>query len=164
MWSAVNGWSPVIITGRMPAVRHWATASRTSLRGGSIMPVMPTKINSRSIPSSVAPGGRESSGRMAKPSTRMPSSAIRSLAAVIRRCHEASRGSITPSFQTRSVTVSNESTAPLQNATYSPCGMTRASSARGSSASTGLSACMVVIRLRSDVNGTSCTRGIRSSR
>jgi hypothetical protein len=36
--SAVSGWSPVIITGRMPADRHMATDSAASGRGGSIMP------------------------------------------------------------------------------------------------------------------------------
>ena len=38
-------WSPVIITGRMPASRQTATASRASSRGGSIMPTRPRKVS-----------------------------------------------------------------------------------------------------------------------
>ena len=34
MVPAVSGWSPVIITGRMPAASHVCTASRASARGG----------------------------------------------------------------------------------------------------------------------------------
>ena len=46
MRAAVSGWSPVIITVRMPA--RWAsvTESRTSVRGGSIMPTMPFQMRS----------------------------------------------------------------------------------------------------------------------
>ena len=48
MATAVSLWSPVIITGRTPAAAHRSTAARTSGRGGSIMPMSPTKISSRS--------------------------------------------------------------------------------------------------------------------
>jgi len=41
--SAVVLWSPVIIIGRIPAVLHSSIASFTSSRGGSIIPVSPTK-------------------------------------------------------------------------------------------------------------------------
>ena len=41
---AVSGWSPVIMTGRMPAATQVATASRASGRGGSRMPTSPTKV------------------------------------------------------------------------------------------------------------------------
>ena len=54
MASAVSGWSPVIITGRMPAVRQVATASRTSARGGSMMPTSPSSVMSSSATGCVA--------------------------------------------------------------------------------------------------------------
>ena len=43
MATAVSWWSPVIITGRMPAWRHWSMAAFTSGRTGSIMPARPMK-------------------------------------------------------------------------------------------------------------------------
>ena len=43
MEEAVNLWSPVIITGRIPARRHLATAKGASFRGGSIKAAKPTK-------------------------------------------------------------------------------------------------------------------------
>ena len=49
---AVSGWSPVIITIRIPARRHLATASRASARGGSCRPIKPRKV----IPLSVCVG------------------------------------------------------------------------------------------------------------
>ncbi len=76
---AVPGWSPVIITGRMPAAMHTATASFASSRGGSIMPIRPSRVS----PFSTCPGdmspGSASHVRMATPSTRRPSSDMRSL-------------------------------------------------------------------------------------
>ena len=48
MEEAVNLWSPVIITGRIPARRHLATAKGASFRGGSIKAAKPTKIKSLS--------------------------------------------------------------------------------------------------------------------
>ena len=51
MRAAVNGWSPVIITARMPARCASATESRTSVRGGSMMPTMPFQMRSVSIAS-----------------------------------------------------------------------------------------------------------------
>ena len=45
MASAVAGWSPVIITGRMPAARHSATAVRASGRGGSMSPTNPINVS-----------------------------------------------------------------------------------------------------------------------
>ena len=45
---AVAGWwSPVIITGVMPASRHSCTAWAASARGGSINPTSPMKVRSR---------------------------------------------------------------------------------------------------------------------
>ena len=49
MARAVERWSPVIITGRMPARRQRATAFAASGRGGSIMPNRPRKVSSRSV-------------------------------------------------------------------------------------------------------------------
>ena len=49
MATAVFLWSPVIITVRMPEVRHLAMASRTSARGGSIMATRPANVRSRSM-------------------------------------------------------------------------------------------------------------------
>ena len=54
---AVNWWSPVIITGRIPASRHLATASRTSERGASSIPTNPNHTKSRSDVSSEFSGG-----------------------------------------------------------------------------------------------------------
>ena len=51
MRAAVSGWSPVIMTVRMPARRASATESRTSVRGGSMMPTMPVQIRSFSMTS-----------------------------------------------------------------------------------------------------------------
>lgn len=45
MARAVAAWSPVIITGRMPARLHWATASFTPGRGGSSMAMSPQKTS-----------------------------------------------------------------------------------------------------------------------
>jgi hypothetical protein len=53
MARAVSGWSPVIITTRMPAARHWATAALAWARGGSYIPVRPTNTSSRSTFSAV---------------------------------------------------------------------------------------------------------------
>ena len=74
--AAVAGWSPVIITGLIPASMHWKTASLASSLGGSFNPTRPMKIRSLSA----------SSGKMgflsslyAKPRTRTPFDAISSL-------------------------------------------------------------------------------------
>ena len=44
--AAVSTWSPVIITGRIPASRHSSIAAFTSGRTGSIMPHSPKKQSS----------------------------------------------------------------------------------------------------------------------
>ena len=51
MRAAVSGWSPVIMTVRTPARCASATASRTSTRGGSMMPTMPVHTSWCSITS-----------------------------------------------------------------------------------------------------------------
>ena len=48
MAMAVTLWSPVIITGRIPACLALATAERDSGLGGSIMAIRPRKIRSSS--------------------------------------------------------------------------------------------------------------------
>ena len=45
MATAVSLWSPVIIRGVMPAFFAFATAAKTSSRGGSIMPASPTNVS-----------------------------------------------------------------------------------------------------------------------
>ncbi len=70
---AVIGWSPVIITTRMPAVLQVATASFTSGRGGSIMPTNPMNTLSFSASDHSSLAGSASSGLNAMPSTRRPS-------------------------------------------------------------------------------------------
>jgi hypothetical protein len=57
MLRAVAGWSPVIISVRMPARRAARIAARTSVRGGSIRPTRPRKTMSRSA-ISVSPVSR----------------------------------------------------------------------------------------------------------
>ena len=42
---AVSGWSPVIMTGTIPALRQSATASFASCRGGSIRPTRPSSVS-----------------------------------------------------------------------------------------------------------------------
>ncbi len=43
---AVDLWSPVIITGLIPAVKHFCTAEIASGLGGSMRPIIPTKVRS----------------------------------------------------------------------------------------------------------------------
>ena len=77
MATAVSIWSPVIITGRMPALWHSLIASTTSGRTGSIMPVMPTKIKSCSSASGLKSVGGFSYSRLAQASTRSALFAMR---------------------------------------------------------------------------------------
>ena len=82
----VSLWSPVTITGRMPAARHSATATLTSSRGGSIWPTRPSR---RARPASASkPAVRDrarSSSSAAKASTAAPWRPSRSAARVPRR-------------------------------------------------------------------------------
>ena len=50
---AVTTWSPVIMTGLMPALRQVATAALASGRGGSIMPTRPSSVRPSSSSSEV---------------------------------------------------------------------------------------------------------------
>ncbi len=63
MATAVFLWSPVIMTVRIPARLHSATAALTSSRGGSIMAISPEKTRSRSIDSGVGLSGSSSRAR-----------------------------------------------------------------------------------------------------
>ena len=94
MYPAVRGWSPVIMTGRMPAATQVATASRASGRGGSRMPTSPTKVRSFSMLSWLLSSGSVSSRRNPTPSTRIPSRARRSFAPTIRDVHSSSSRSL----------------------------------------------------------------------
>ena len=76
MATAVSLWSPVIITGRIPAARHSATAAFTSGRTGSIMPARPMKHSSCSRSSGSCRSGSASYSRSAAASTRSALSAI----------------------------------------------------------------------------------------
>ena len=59
MAEAVTTWSPVIITGLIPAFRQVATAAFASGRGGSIMPTRPKRVRPFSSASLVSSSGRE---------------------------------------------------------------------------------------------------------
>ena len=67
---AVSTWSPVIMTGRMPAPRQARMASTTSGRTGSIMPVRPRKHRCCSSAAGDVSPGSASYVRMAAASTR----------------------------------------------------------------------------------------------
>ncbi|OPX67489.1 MAG: hypothetical protein A4E30_00012 [Methanomassiliicoccales archaeon PtaB.Bin215] len=74
MARAVSSWSPVIMITLMPAVRHFLTASTASLRGASIMPTRPRKVNSFSMADSSS--GTSVTSRTAIASTRRARPAI----------------------------------------------------------------------------------------
>ena len=80
---AVSTWSPVIIMGRMPALRHWAMASFTSGRTGSIIPARPRKVSSRSRLAGEVSAGTLSQIRQAAHNTRSARPAMAWLAARI---------------------------------------------------------------------------------
>ena len=61
MAKAVAAWSPVIITGVIPALLHWATASFTPGLGGSSKPMSPAKT--RPFSKSLSSRGRSSLSR-----------------------------------------------------------------------------------------------------
>ena len=61
MAKAVAAWSPVIITGVIPALLHWATASFTPGLGGSSRPMSPAKT--RPFSKSLSSRGRSSLSR-----------------------------------------------------------------------------------------------------
>ena len=83
MARAVLGWSPVIITGVMPAAMQVATASAASGRGGSINAANPSKRISLSSASAVDRSDSPSTARHANARTRNPWAANRSASAKI---------------------------------------------------------------------------------
>ena len=99
MAEAVSTWSPVIMMGRMPAVRQFTMASRTSGRTGSIIPQRPMKHRSFSSASGVETMGLPSQSRLAQASTRRARSAISLLAFRIRSRTWSVMGTALPSFQ-----------------------------------------------------------------
>ena len=140
MARAVAAWSPVIMTVRTPAVRHVSTASRTSGRGGSIMPTMPTNTRSRSMSS--ASSGTWGRARVAKASTRSASSESPSATASAWARSWSSMGRGPPSSMTKAQRGSSPSSEPLTAATTSPS-----------------RSCTVAMRLRSESKGRSARRG-----
>src|SRR5659263_630454 len=99
---------------RIPARLHFATASATSGRGGSIIPARPKNVRSRSTSSAVPPGAV--SGRApARASTRSPAWAISSFSKVIRRRSSSVSGSSLSPSRVRVQRWSTSTGAPLTN-------------------------------------------------
>ena len=142
MARAVAGWSPVIMTARMPAVRHSCTARAASARGGSSSPTSPMKVRSHSTNSGVSCAGNTSQRRQASASTRRPSAAMRSTV-----CARSAGSGATPRDTSASrQSGSNDSGAPFTYAMTPPS-----------------SRCSVVMRARSESNGSSARRGRRAA-
>ena len=135
---AVARWSPVIITGRTPAIWHLATAARTSGRGGSIRPNRPRKVSPLSTIRGSRSAGRLRSSRRATAITRRARFAISSLAASTRARSAWVMGPLGV-LEHRS---SSTSGAPFTMAVQPPPG----------------SVCTVVISFRLESNGMSATR------
>ena len=130
MADAVTTWSPVIITGFIPACLHTATASLTSSLGGSIMPTSPRKVKPLSTPSEVSSCGISSTCLYAKASTR---SALELISSFTLRATAVSP--LTQRF-------SNSSNAPFTMTKCLPSILF-----------------IVVISLRTESNGSSSSRG-----
>ena len=134
---AVSGWSPVIITGLMPARAQVRIASFASGRGGSIIPTRPRSVISLSALSElrVGPTG---DGEDAK---RLGGELLRGFqhGLTVRLAERAPR---LAGESQREQERSRTSGAPLEYATQ-PSGVS----------------CSVVIRFRSEVNAISATRG-----
>ena len=141
MDSAVSGWSPVIITTRMPARSQVSRAARASGRGGSDMPTRPSSVICDSAVAGVA------SRRLATASTRSASRAICCAASRMRARAGASSGTGPAAACSALHAARMISGAPLAKAT-----------------TPSLPACSVVMRFDSDENGISCTRGSAARR
>ena len=114
----------MIITGRMPAEMQVSTASRASLRGGSIMPTSPEKTNPSSQPLE-SPSSRGSPMSLnASPRTLIPRCAMRAFAISMRSLTDGSSGTALSPSQEAVQAGRIESTAPLVKATKSHCGST----------------------------------------
>ena len=97
--TAVSLWSPVIMTGVMPAPRHSSIAALTSGRTGSIMPVSPIKTRSCSSASGEKSSGAASYFLIAAASTRSALSAIRLFSAAIFALISSVMGTVFPSIK-----------------------------------------------------------------
>ena len=129
MAAAVAGWSPVITTGTIPAMRAAATAGSAEGRSGSASAIRPS--TRRPLSSSPALSRVDA----ATASTRCPSAAYRSAAARM----AASR----PAGSSTTAGSSTDSGAPLHTTSTGPDGVR----------------CAVVIRARTESKGSSATRG-----
>ena len=141
--SAVAGWSPVIITGRMPALMQSRTAVAASSRGGSIMPIRPISARSLSMASTSGSAGSRGQARQAKAITRRPCAARRS-------------GSTSTASWSSGSKPLGDQCAVQRGSTLSGAPLVKASNASPS-------AWKVVMRLRSASKGSSRTRGVSSS-
>ena len=129
----VSLWSPVTMTGRMPAARHSATAALTSSRGGSIWPISPSSVARPARASKPPAASSGSSATVATASTRSARPAMPSAAS------RAACSAACPSATHRRSTASG---APLMNT-----GAARRAAWR------------VAIILVSESNGSSASRG-----
>ncbi len=173
MTSAVRGWSPVIITGRIPAAMAVRTASRASARAGSIMAISPTSTRSFSQSSGASPARRPAppcpgatppspAGSARKPtaSTRIPREARLRFRSSTELRVASSRGSALSPSQNEVARGSRASGAPLVNE-ICPARRSARCAASASSPDTGPAgaAWAVVISLRSESKGISPVRG-----
>ncbi len=143
MARAVAGWSPVIITGVMPARWASATAAAASGRGGSIKATSPISASPCSSTCASAPTSARATSRRASASTRRPRAAIVSACAITA---SRSRATAPSARHCESHSGSTDSGAPLvQTRRPVPCG------------------CSVLMRLRTASNGSSATRGDSAS-
>ena len=136
MTRAVAGWSPVIMTLRMPARAAAATASATSGRAGSTMPTRATKVSAFS--QWVGSGSSGGCSRTARAITRIASWPQAAAVSMMRRRSSSVIARATPPSRTLSDRSRSTSGAPRVKATLRPSS----------------SAITVAIR-RDDVNGTS---------
>ena len=124
MATAVSMWSPVIMTGRMPASLASAMAGATSGRSGSIMPERPTKTRSCSSASGLQSVGSALCMRTAEASTRSAWLAMSLLAAMIFSRRASVRVSTVPSaFMTWVQRPSTTSGPPLVYCSKVPSGV-----------------------------------------
>lgn len=134
MASPVSLWSPVTITGRMPARRHSATAAFTSSRGGSIWPTRPSRRTRPARASNPWAGSSSPSSTEPKASTRSAREAIAS---------EAARAAAKVSWCMPLASLSTASGAPLTITVWHAPGRRW----------------RVAISLASESNGSSVSRG-----
>ena len=138
--SAVTGWSPVIITTRMPAVSQVRIAAVASGRGGSSMPTSPRNVSPDSASAKQAPF-LSAIASVRRPSLESAVNASRTSA------RPASSRGTTPSAPRIVVHAARiTSGAPLANAQVRPSTW-----------------CKVVMHFLAESNGISSTRGLAAS-